>query len=189
MCQPCERPSPDVAFRPDGSLLASTGVDGTVRLWDVATRAPVAVLRGRSDLVWRVAFTADGKLLASGSSDKTICLWDVQTDALLKVIPVGSIVYGVTFRPDGTRLAAGCRDNTIRLIDVAARQRVAELRKHGDYVHAVDWSPDGTRLVSGSGEFTVRIWDSLSAKDRSKPAADKPPPHERVDARGSRGRQ
>ena len=108
-----------MAFHPDGSLLATTGLDGTVRLWDVATRAPVAVLRGHTDSVWRVAFSADGKLLASCSSDKTIRLWDTQTHEPLAVIPVGSIVYSVAFSPDGTRLAAGCRDNTIRLIDVA----------------------------------------------------------------------
>jgi hypothetical protein len=69
------------------------------------------------------------------------------------------------------------RENTIRLFDVARRQQVAELRGHADYVHAVAWSPDGARLVSGSGDFTVRVWDSLSAQDRAKRAADKPPPH------------
>jgi WD40 repeat protein len=49
---------------------------------------------------------------------------------------------------------------------------VAELRGHTDYVHAVAWSPDGTRLVSGSGDFTVRVWDSLSAQERAKRAAE-----------------
>jgi eukaryotic-like serine/threonine-protein kinase len=62
------------------------------------------------------------------------------------------------------------------VIDVASRQQVAELRGHTDYVHAVAWSPDGTRLVSGSGDFTVHVWDSLSARERAKRAADKPTP-------------
>ena len=152
------------------------GIGRDVRLWDVATRAPVAVLRGHTDVVWRVAFSADGKLLASASGDKTIRLWDVQTHEPLAAIPAGSIVYGVAFSPDGTRLAAGCRDNTIRLIDVAHRQQVAELRGHTDYVHAVAWSPDGTRLVSGSGDYTVRVWDSLSVQERARRAADRSQP-------------
>ena len=167
-----------MAFRPDGAQLASGGVDKTVRLWDVATRQPVAVLRGHGGIVTRVAYSADGRLLASASEDKTVRLWDAATGEALAVLPHGSIVYGVAFSPNGTRLAAGCADNTIRLWDVGVAGRaggkeapdaeVAELRGHDDYVHAVDWSPDGTRLISASGDFTVRIWDSLSAQERTK---------------------
>lgn len=168
-----DKPSLDLAlkFHPDGSLLAATGENGTVRLWDVDTHALVAVLGGHTDLVSGAGFSADGRLLATGSLDKTIRIWNVQTHELVESIPLGSIVFSVAFGPDGKRLAAGCRDSTIRLVDIVRGQQVAELRGHTDYVHAVAWSPDGTRLVSGSGDFTVRIWDALSVQERAKRAA------------------
>jgi WD40 repeat protein len=66
-----------VAFSPDGKILATSSGDKTVRLWDVASRQPLATLTGHEKPVFRVVFSPDGKILASGSEDKTVRLWDV----------------------------------------------------------------------------------------------------------------
>jgi hypothetical protein len=62
-----------VAFSPDGNLLASGGVDRTIRLWDVRTGQQLGQpLRGHTDWVNSVAF-ASTRLLASagGRADDT----------------------------------------------------------------------------------------------------------------------
>ncbi|CAG7850025.1 SubName: Full=Uncharacterized protein {ECO:0000313/EMBL:CCA71170.1} [Serendipita indica DSM 11827] len=69
-----------VAFSPDGSRVASSSLDKTIRLWDANTGEQVGEsLQGHSDKVWAVAFSPDGSRVVSGSLDKTIQLWAADT--------------------------------------------------------------------------------------------------------------
>jgi WD40 repeat protein len=65
-----------VAFSPDGTLLASAGVERQVQLWDVATGRQVCTLP-HGDEVMAVAFSPDGTLLASGGYDNQMYLWGI----------------------------------------------------------------------------------------------------------------
>jgi predicted NACHT family NTPase len=62
-------------------MLASTGNDLTVRLWDVESGEELQRLTGHKDFVQSVAFHPEGTLLASASFDQTVRLWNLGISA------------------------------------------------------------------------------------------------------------
>ncbi len=75
----------DVAFSPDGRLLAAGAWDNIVYVWDTATGKQVARLEGHQGWVMSLTFSPDGRRLASGSQDTTALIWNVS--GLAKELP------------------------------------------------------------------------------------------------------
>ena len=149
-----------IAFSPDGNLLASGCCQGTVRLWDVQTKAEVAVMPGNGDTLRDVAFSPDGRILASAADcgDKQIRLWDVATKTLLRTIEGHTDgVHALRFSADGKLLASGSADGTSRLWDPATGKQLAVL-KHESKVYGLAFTPDGSRLAAACADNTIRLW-------------------------------
>ena len=68
-----------LAFSPDGKQLATSRHDGTVTVWDVATRGETVNFKGHSQPVRDLAFSPDCKRIASASIDGTVKVWDSTT--------------------------------------------------------------------------------------------------------------
>jgi WD40 repeat protein len=147
-----------VAFDPDGrrlaslsgnttdSLIAGWAVDGTVRVWDVDSRATLPVLRGHTSYVYPVAFSPDGRWLASGGWDGTVRLWDVATGEPCAALPHTGAVPSLAYSPDGTWLVSrNYGDHGLRIWDVATARLRKEIQDPAGSLRFVTVSPDGRR--------------------------------------------
>ncbi len=153
----------NVAFSPDGQLLASGSPDKTARLWEVTSGRTVHILE-HTEGVRGVAFSPDGQLLVSGLQGETAWLWDVEIGRVVRILEGHtSPVWCVAFSPDGQLVASGSADNTVRLWEVKTRRVVRILEGH-QAVRSVVFSPDGRLLASGSKNNTVRLWEVASGR-------------------------
>jgi WD40 repeat protein len=57
-----------------GTVLATAGEDGVIRLWDVASRELLRLMIGHSAPIHQLAFSPDGTVLASAGADGTVRL-------------------------------------------------------------------------------------------------------------------
>jgi WD40 repeat protein len=149
------------SFSPDGRHLATSGADGTVRVWtlpphDGAPANPVTS-RGHQGEAWSPVFSPDGQLVASGGIDGTVRIWRWQDlGPTLVLRGHTAAVWSVAFSPDGHRIASASDDGAVRVWNTTGRGPVAVLRQPGRALGAA-FSPDGRRLAVGVSDGTVRI--------------------------------
>ena len=161
-----------LAFKPNSYVLASGGLDNTIRLWDVGdinNLRHVRTLRGHTSVVQSVAWSPDGRTLASASYDGTVRLWNPDNGINFAVLRGHTeSVQSVAWSPDGRILASGSNDGTVRLWnpDTHTTQRVLQGTVKTAKFRAVAFSPDGQTLLgaapyraNGSGIADVYSWD------------------------------
>jgi WD40 repeat protein len=155
----------DLAFSPDKTLLASSSLDQTIKIWNVANGMLLASFN--SGRVTSLAFSPDGSRLASGSrlhqwadgatSPKGIQIWNVATQNLLYTLDAG-LVNDLAFSPDGRSLAAGAQNTTLWDLATATQRYTFDSGE----LNALSFV-DRQILITGSdgakGQGGIKLWN------------------------------
>jgi WD40 repeat protein/DNA-binding SARP family transcriptional activator/serine/threonine protein kinase len=159
----------EVAFSADGSLLATAGDDGFLRVWDTDTQREMISFGGpAAGETWGPSFSPDGSQVAAvwreGAEDRDVArVLTVETgDEVVEIVDLG-FPTKTSFSPDGKRIAVALHDGPVALVfDVATGNDLFALEGHDGGVNDVAYSPDGRWIATAADDSTAKVWDAGS---------------------------
>ncbi|MFX1507393.1 MAG: hypothetical protein ACFFDC_15025, partial [Promethearchaeota archaeon] len=158
----------DVAFSPDGKILASCSAgETTIRLWNVTDETPIRTLNGHTASVSSLDFSPDGTLLASGSGDNTTRVWNVVQGVELQALSKHTkSVNTLSFSATGETLISGGDDPEVLLWDLLTLTSIPYYSDHNGSINSVDISSDDTMFATGCADSNVFVYDKSTRTQR-----------------------
>jgi WD40 repeat protein/serine/threonine protein kinase len=146
----------EATFARDGKRLATTSLDGTARIFNVASGLLEASFKGHRGEVYTAVFSPNGELLLTSSQDETARLWEPWTGALIAVLEghAGEVV-DTAFHPSGTKIATASFDGTVKLWHARGGRRM--------------WSSSTASAAAGAKSFALARSKSVEVRSFETP--------------------
>lgn len=157
----------DIAFSPDGKILASVDSMKTLKLWMSNSWIPITSIKGHDESINKVVFSPNGDFLATASSEK-VKLWDMKTFGIITTLSGHSNqVTTIAFPPysggKSSTLASGSLDQTVKLWDISSGE-LQETITFNHMVHYVTFTPTGFaadgNVIAVSNDSNVKLCET-----------------------------
>ncbi|HMZ22200.1 MAG TPA: serine/threonine-protein kinase [Blastocatellia bacterium] len=149
-----------LVFSHDSRQIISGHGDGTIVIWGIAEKEPLANLAEHCAPVLSANFSPDGRSVISASEDNSIIIWDAASGLKRAVLsghraPVRTAVFSI----DGQWVLSGDLDHNLILWDAARRARLrsfAPARAQKDeFSYRAALSPDKRWIASSFGVYAT----------------------------------
>jgi WD40 repeat protein len=150
---------------PDGSLLAMTGLIGSLYLYNLNTGQWLNAWTAHRG--WSFSggiFTANCQTLFTAGLDCRIVQWDVVTGQCLYEWQTDCPIWGLALSPNEQWLASGHENGTVRLWNLLTKQQFNVLPDQIGVVRGLAFHPQTCHLATGCGDGTVKLWDCVSGE-------------------------
>lgn len=165
--KPHTSPVVTTAIDPTGTLLATGGADGTIKVWDIRGGYVTHTFHGHGGVVSALCFfevsTATNEV--NGNSDKkkkSRRKNETPNDLSMEDADALENVASTT----RFRLASGDEEGKIRVWDLNKRKSIVSLESHVSVVRSLSYSTVENALLSASRDKTLILWDARTWKSR-----------------------
>lgn len=162
-----------VDISPDGKILVSGSIDGTIKTWKLDTFKQIRTFGDcfSSDIINYsrqhinpLIISRDGQTIINGIANSTIKVWCLKTGKTLRTISLPELCYWDTYvnsvclSPEQAIIASNSQEE-IKVWDFDSGELRHNLTGHCGMVYCLAISPDGQTLASGCEDYTIKLWN------------------------------
>jgi WD40 repeat protein len=155
----------DVAYAPDGSLLAVSLHEKPVQLWNPVNGSRVAELETDFSGSTGMAFSPDSSAFATSDADTTVRVYDRSGKLKAKYTDLLLEPFAIDFLPNGKEILVGGADDTLTILDASNAHLSRQLPKRPSPIFGAIALPGGHSLLSLEidaatlAKFAVVLWN------------------------------
>ncbi|KAI9840053.1 MAG: hypothetical protein M1819_000246 [Sarea resinae] len=139
--------------------LASVSSDGTVRFWDVRSKASVGEVKVGGE-GFTIAWAPDGDVVMVGRKDDALVPITLSTMTASAPIPQNVQTNQTTFSHSGADLLLTTGEGKIKILDYPSLAHVYTLNAHTSACFCLELCPRGRYLAIGGSDALITLWDT-----------------------------
>jgi hypothetical protein len=151
----------DLAFSPDGRLVAVVGASGSVAVWDVQAGSPIRQANPSGPATVRVAFGPQGNFVALADERGTVSTLDLRSGQTTAVAKHTKNVTSLAIAPDGSIGASGDANGDLLLWPTSGAGGAGEKLRDDtrrDPIVFLGFSSPST-LAAVTQDLRIVVWD------------------------------